>query len=354
MADSLGVRSFDSSSDDLFARRTSIAIQSLGAQLRADMTSIAANREVRVLGDALRQLDPKSDEFPTQLMSAAISSPLGAQHPVGQMAILTLGAQHKAWEADNRADTRMASQEKLRLITANRPMNVPNNSAGLYRPVTDEFKTRKDLGLPELPTMETPAEKEERAKRLIEFREKVKRGNLRAVKNGDGTVAYFIDPVTGENFTPDELGAPETTPKPPLAATPRKTTPGDLKLLNELTDKMLAKQAELEKEKAKGKPTFGIGGTDNEDVKRLEAELAEAQKRVKQATSELGIGEKMALAEKALNHPNATEEHKAAAAKILGVKRPLTKEAVAAAINEVGNDQAKIKALLEQRGYAVD
>lgn len=103
MADNLGVPDYNPSADINFARATSEGLQSLGAQLRADITAIQANRQVKSLGEQLKTLDPRTEHFPTDLMQAAIANPLGVQHPVGQMAISTLGAAHKAWAAENLA-----------------------------------------------------------------------------------------------------------------------------------------------------------------------------------------------------------------------------------------------------------
>lgn len=298
MAETLGIRPYDSSADDLFARRTSIAIQSLGKQLREDMTSIAANREVRVLGETLRQLDPKSDEFPTALMTAAIANPLGAQHPVGQMAILTLGAQHKQWAASmepqnvggslyNPRDKTFTTPPVRATAASTRPIPITTGTRGFMNPQTGEQKPLDSSLFPPMPEKETPAEREAREMRLIDYRAKNRAGKLQTVRNGDGTIAYFIDPDTRETITPEEMGAPETSPKPPPPATPRKTSASDIKLINELTDAMLKKQEELDKEKGRTS-VLGIGGSDEGKIKKLESELEVAQEKVRQATRALG------------------------------------------------------------------
>lgn len=312
MADNLGVPDYNGATDRMFAQRTSIALQSLGAQLRSDMTQIQANKEVKKLGQVLSQLEPRSSTFPTDLMSAAIAHPLGVQHPVGQMALTTLGAAHKAWAAENLVDKRLAAQDA-------RPSYGAGPRGMVYNRRTGDVTRGPDY--PPMPEKETPIQREEREKRMIDYRAKNRAGRLQKVLNGDGTVAYFIDPDTRETIMPEDMGAPETTPRP---VAQRKVGVKDVEYLNSLTDELLSTEARLTKERAKTK-TMGFGGPDQAQITRLEAQVKATQEKVKLATEALGVGK----------------------------TRPLDIETAKVLLKEAGGDKAKARELAIARGYSL-
>lgn len=131
MAETLGITPYSPAVDINYARMTSDGLQSLGAQLREDMIAIQANRQVKNLGQQLSQIDPTSDQFPQQLAQAAVANPLGSLHPVGRLAIETLGAAHKQHEASLLQEKRLAAQE-------NRPSFGGFGSGGILNRKTGE------------------------------------------------------------------------------------------------------------------------------------------------------------------------------------------------------------------------
>lgn len=312
MAGPLGISDFDPSADINYGRTTSIALQQLGNQLREDMTAIQTNKQVKSLGETLKNLNPQSGRFPTDLMSAAVAHPLGVQHPVGQMAITTLGAAHKAWAAENLVDKRLSAQE-------NRPSYGAGPRGMVYNRRTGDVTREPDY--PPMPEKETPIQREEREKRMIDYRAKNRAGRLQKVLNGDGTVAYFIDPDTRETIMPEDLGAPETTPRP---VAQRKVGVKDVEYLNNLTDELLSTEARLAKERAKTK-TLGFGGPDQAQITRLEAQVKATQEKVKLATEALGVGK----------------------------TKSLDIETAKALLQEAGGDKAKARELAIARGYSL-
>jgi hypothetical protein len=99
MANILGVPEYDPSLDRLNMQLQSQAIQQLGAQVRADLTQIQTNRQLQGFSQGLQGLSTQSPDFGRGVVGLMTQYPLAAHSPIGQAAINTLGAEHKAWQA---------------------------------------------------------------------------------------------------------------------------------------------------------------------------------------------------------------------------------------------------------------
>ena len=156
----LGITPYEPAVDINFGRTMTAGLEQLGAQLREDMTAVMANRQVKNLGSALSQIDPKSDQFQTQVIQAAMQNPLGAMHPAGQMAITTLGAAHKAWEQEQLVDKRITAQANQpsyggfggggivnrktgEVVREPTPRREPAPRAGAVNPALKSYETEK-------------------------------------------------------------------------------------------------------------------------------------------------------------------------------------------------------------------
>lgn len=96
----LGVNPVDTGLMQQGMRIQSQLLQNLGAQLRSDVQTLQTNRQLSGLAQNIQSIDPNSPDFAPKLVGLMSQYPMAAQSPIGQAAINTLGAQHRAYQAE--------------------------------------------------------------------------------------------------------------------------------------------------------------------------------------------------------------------------------------------------------------
>jgi hypothetical protein len=176
MANILGVPEYDPSLDRLNMQLQSQAIQQLGAQVRADLTQIQTNRQLQGFSQGLQGLSTQSPDFGRGVVGLMTQYPLAAHSPVGQAAINTLGAEHKAWQQGLLHNQNVYSPVAGTDVILNRqtgdttvlpegsrpvkPIQIGKNTTGIYTPGQDYATPVDQLGLP-MPTITDPVSMEE-------------------------------------------------------------------------------------------------------------------------------------------------------------------------------------------------
>lgn len=180
----LGVNPLDTGLMETGMKIQSDLLQNLGRQLRQDVQTIQTQRQLSGLAQNIQQVDPNSPDFSQKMVGLMSQYPMAAKSPIGQAAINTLGAQHKAYLQEqaiqrnpwssagqgvfyNKATGETKVDPSLR--PPDRPVPISRTTVALQNPRTGEVTSVEEFGLP-MPTITDPLTmEEERQKNRIEM-----------------------------------------------------------------------------------------------------------------------------------------------------------------------------------------
>lgn len=114
-------------------------LQNLGNQIRQDVTTLMARRQMQGLAEGLQSVDTTSPQFGRQVAGLFAQYPLAAQSPLGQAAISQLGAEFKLNQQIAAEDRRFGNQlggYAAKDFIENRPYGSPVTAQGLYSVAT--------------------------------------------------------------------------------------------------------------------------------------------------------------------------------------------------------------------------
>lgn len=171
-------------------------LQNLGNQIRQDVTTLMARRQMQGLAEGLQSVDTTSPQFGRQVAGLFAQYPLAAQSPLGQAAINQLGSEFKLNQQIAADDRRFRNQ--LGMLNANDYMK---NRAPIGRDVTMGDLERAAGRRPSLPTNGVGAGL-----------------NQPGITSGDGNPLFDVNDNVGPQEAPIDPANPNVSIVQPPAA----------------------------------------------------------------------------------------------------------------------------------------
>lgn len=119
------------------------SLQQLGKQVSEGIKQVATNRQLKQMGDELKQVSPDSPYFPQEMVGIVTRYPLAVSDNRGVAALNLLGNSHKNWLTQQYKSSQ--AQRKNPLVR-----NFPDKTSRQYNPETKGWDVITDA--PELPT----------------------------------------------------------------------------------------------------------------------------------------------------------------------------------------------------------